>query len=56
MSVHAYPLQSLLGDYIRAGAGVLFAVVPLFMVSSHSYVVYAFTGLLALFAGPPHLR
>jgi hypothetical protein len=62
MSEHRYPADALIGDYIRAGAGLLLAGTPLVLVPLNIYVEGVMSGLAALFAcfggltGLRHLR
>ncbi|MBL6927990.1 MAG: hypothetical protein ISR44_02360 [Rhodospirillales bacterium] len=49
MSVHTYPLYTVLGDYIRAFLGVCVSVVPLFVITNKPLVTYAFWGLIVVF-------
>lgn len=50
MSEHRYPADALLGDYVRAGAGLLLAAAPLVLVPLNVYVEGVLGGLAALFA------
>ncbi|MGH7124864.1 MAG: hypothetical protein ACREFI_10865, partial [Stellaceae bacterium] len=50
MSEHRYPTDALLGDYVRAGAGLLLAGAPLVLVPLNFYVDSVLGGLAALFA------
>jgi hypothetical protein len=50
MSEHRYPADALLGDYARAGAGLLLAGAPLVLVPLNVYVEGALGALVALFA------
>jgi hypothetical protein len=59
MSEHRYPLSALVGDYTRAGAGVLLTGAPLVMLPLNLYVMTILGGLTALFAafaGATYLR
>lgn len=49
MSEHRYPMDALLGDYVRAGAGLLLAGAPLVLVPLNIYVESVLGGLAALF-------
>lgn len=51
MSVHTYPLYSVLGDYIRAVLGVAVSAVPLIFISSRPLITYIFWGLIVVFSG-----
>ena len=50
MSEHRYPTDALLGDYVRAGAGLVLAGAPLLLVPLNIYVEGVLGGLAALFA------
>ncbi len=50
MSEHRYPTDALLGDYVRAGAGLLQAGAPLVLVPLNVYVAGGLGALAALFA------
>ena len=50
MSEHRYPTDALLGDYVRAGAGLVLAGAPLALVPLNLYVEGVLGGLSALFA------
>jgi hypothetical protein len=50
MSEHRYPVDALLGDYVRAGAGLVLAGAPLALVPLNIYVDGVLGGLAALFA------
>lgn len=50
MSEHRYPTDALLGDYVRAGAGLLLAGAPLVLVPLNIYVEGVLGVLAALFA------
>ena len=49
MSEHRYPADALVGDYLRAGAGLLLVGAPLVLVPLNIYVEGALGGLAALF-------
>ena len=49
MSEHRYPVDALVGDYLRAGAGLLLVGAPLVLVPLNIYVEGALGGLAALF-------
>ena len=49
MSEHRYPVDTLLGDYVRAGAGLLLAGAPLVLVPLNVYVEGVLGALAALF-------
>jgi hypothetical protein len=49
MSEHRYPADALLGDYVRAGAGLLLAGAPLVLVPLNVYVEGVLGALAALF-------
>lgn len=49
MSEHRYPPDALLGDYVRAGAGLLLAGAPLVLVPLNIYVEAVLGALSALF-------
>ena len=49
MSVHTYPLYTVLGDYIRAILGVGVSTVPLFIITGKPLVTYAFWALIVVF-------
>ncbi|HKF71236.1 MAG TPA: hypothetical protein VKB68_05770 [Stellaceae bacterium] len=50
MSEHRYPTDALVGDYARAGAGLVLAGAPLLLVPLNIYVEGLLGGLAALFA------
>jgi hypothetical protein len=50
MSEHRYPADALLGDYVRACAGLLLAGAPLVLVPLNLYVEGVLGALVALFA------
>jgi hypothetical protein len=50
MSEHRYPTDALIGDYVRAGAGLVLAGAPLALVPLNLYVEGALGGLALLFA------
>jgi hypothetical protein len=50
MSVHTYPFRALIGDYLRAGAGIGLATVPMAAIPSHPFLLYLFGGAIAVFA------
>jgi len=59
MSEHRYPVDTLLGDYVRAGAGLLLAGTPLVLVPLNVYVegvLGALAGLFGCFGGLTALR
>ena len=49
MSEHRYPMDALIGDYARAGAGLVLAGAPLALVPLNLYVEAALGALAALF-------
>lgn len=49
MSEHRYPVDALVGDYLRAGAGLLLVGAPLVLVPLNIYVEGALAGLATLF-------
>ncbi|MCG8509448.1 MAG: hypothetical protein MI741_09490 [Rhodospirillales bacterium] len=49
MSEHSYPLEAVLGDYLRAAAGIAISIVPVAMVESANWVTYLFAALICLF-------
>ena len=49
MSEHRYPVDALLGDYVRAGAGLLLAGAPMALVPLNIYVEGVLGALTALF-------
>ena len=49
MTSYSYPLRAVLGDYLRAGAGIVISGFPLVMVSSKPFVTYLFGGMICLF-------
>jgi len=49
MSEHRYPTDALLGDYLRAGAGMMLTGLPLALTPLNAYVAAALGGLTALF-------
>ena len=50
MSEHRYPTEALLGDYARAGAGLVLTAAPLVLVPLNLYVASVLGLLAALFA------
>jgi hypothetical protein len=59
MSEHRYPLDVLLGDYARAGAGIVLTGAPLVLLPLNFYVTSilgTLTALFAAFAGATYLR
>lgn len=50
VSVHAWPLKALIGDYVRAGAGFAVTFPPLLFVEWTGSVVVVLGGLSVLFA------
>jgi hypothetical protein len=49
VQVLTYPVQALLGDYVRAGIGVVLTAGPLFVIPSDSYAVWVLGALALLF-------
>jgi hypothetical protein len=49
MSEHRYPADVLIGDYLRAGAGLLLVGAPLMLIPLNIYVEGMLGGLAALF-------
>jgi hypothetical protein len=49
MSEHRYPTDALIGDYVRAGAGLLLVGAPLVLIPLNIYVEGMLVGLAALF-------
>ncbi|HTS90581.1 MAG TPA: hypothetical protein VMG55_01155 [Stellaceae bacterium] len=49
MSEHRYPTDALIGDYLRAGAGMALTGLPLLLTPLNPYVVAVLAGLTALF-------
>ena len=49
MSSYGYPLRAVLGDYLRAGFGIVISAFPLVMVSGKPFVTYLFGGMICLF-------
>jgi len=50
MSEHRYPFGALLGDYARAGAGIMLTGAPLVLIPLNPYVTAILGVLVALFA------
>ncbi|MBM3522490.1 MAG: hypothetical protein FJX57_05990 [Alphaproteobacteria bacterium] len=49
MTRHAYPVNALLGDYARAGFGLLLTAGPAMLVPSGSYALWVLVPLAVLF-------
>ncbi|MBC8158020.1 MAG: hypothetical protein H8E94_01670 [Alphaproteobacteria bacterium] len=49
MSVHTYPLYTVLGDYIRAALGIAVSTVPLFVITARPLITYLFWVLITIF-------
>jgi len=48
VSVHRYPPQTLVGDYMRAGLGLLLTVVPLWYLQPGTAMALALTAIAAI--------
>jgi hypothetical protein len=51
MTVHTYPLNAVIGDYLRAGAGIVIAIIPLVFVPPKPLVVAIFSIAICIFIG-----
>jgi hypothetical protein len=49
MTEHSYPIHAVLGDYLRAIAGVGISIVPVVIVQSIPWVTYLFAAMIVLF-------
>jgi len=49
MTVHTYPLNAVLGDYLRAGAGIVIAIIPLVFIPPQPMVVAIFSIAICIF-------
>lgn len=49
MSAHTYPRRALVGDYVRAGAGLALTALPVAFLSMHWVLTVLFAGAAALF-------
>lgn len=50
MSLHTYPRPALVGDYVRAGAGLALTALPLAFVPMHWVLAVLFAGAALLFS------
>ena len=50
MTIHRYPLQSLIGDYLRAAVGVAIGLGVLLSTPPSTWIVIVFGGLFAVFS------